>query len=262
MNTFNETSNKGEMSIKDVINFWVKNWKIIICSTFFFGGVSLGYNVFTQPHYELKLLIKIAQLPSLKSNLTYSDEKLIERPSQLIYRIKYKADLLNQAAAQHCGLSSENNPSDLLAKGIDLTPIRNIDNLIEVKVRIKENKLSESCALAIFNVIENMQEDTIQSHIIRSKEKLEDYKKKRIEIIDESKRYPDSKIHQEEILFLAENIDYLENYLNREVYRAKLIGSINSIQYPIFISNIIGILAGLFFGLFFAVVRTNFKNKN
>ncbi len=252
-----------EISQSGIICFLLESWKAILASGFVGVMVGLCFVVIIPSQYEATAQIQMAQ-NSLGAN--------VESPSLLVARHQIpSAYMLEQIKA--CGLEGENLPQESLARLTKLRPVKGVDSVVELKIRLKSREQAITCAQALSENIKASQSLIVQAYIEEAKSLLIKYSVRLQEIrAFLTKEDKSSSALAATYLANLDEIRFLTNESNRlkaivitgDTRQAKLVLPIYASDIPVSPNKVVilalGLLTGLFAGLLLILLRKAWNN--
>ncbi len=259
-----------EISIGDIINFLIGSWKSILTVGVvgFLGALSFIWVMPSQ--YEAKAHIKLTQIYAYdKSNGLV---KNLETPSSLIARFKIPS-VFTLDDASKCGFVKSKSPQEDLVKFIKILPIKDAENIIELRVRSESKEQAIACVRVIYEVIRKSQDQIMESYIEGPRTLLRRYeariKTAQSFIVDEHLVNPEKfttyLVKRNELNLLEDEMFRLELIIaSVDNHHAKIYSSIFASETPVFPNKqlilIFGLLAGLFLGPLLVLGRKAWRN--
>lgn len=257
---------KDEISVEDVINFFLESWKVILVTGLIGILGAAGFIAVMPSQYEATARIQMMQIGSV-SNTTNPLGVNLEDPNLIIARLKLPSSYeFNQVKA--CGIDQENYPNELLVGLVKLEPVKGVSSIVELKIRMQSKDHAINCAQAVFYKIRDSQNAIMKPHIEEAKVLLKKYQIRLLEaqsIIGRADKAGDAfsavyLINRDEMKFLTDESIRLNAFISSsETRQAKLVAPIYASDIPVFpkkkISLLMGLLAGLFLGVFIVMVR-------
>ena len=256
---------ENEISIKDIVDFLLESWKIILAT----GLVGLlgaaGFIVFTPSQYEATAQIQMAQIaPNNNSNPLGVN---VEDPNLLMARLKLPSSY-TEDEIKACGLQDLKLPAESLANTAKLSPVKGVSSIVELKIRLESKDQAVSCAQSLFENIRDSQNNIVKPYIEEAKALLTKYQARLAEAQSLVARADKSGsalsaaylANRDEVKFLTDESIRLNNLISAgDTRQAKLVAPIYASDIPVFpkkkISLLVGLLAGLFLGVLFVMVR-------
>ncbi len=259
---------EDEISIKDIIDFFIESWKTILLTTIL-GLLGASAYVWLTPNtYEGAMQVQMAQLASGTGNNNVSPLGInMEDPLVLIARLKMPS-IYDQANIDACSLTGKPNAPEILAKKVNSTQLKGNNSVVEVKIQDASVKQVAQCLENIFEKIRTTQNAIKEPFLNEAKQKVITYEAKLKESKSVIARADKSSsalsaaylATRDEVRQLTDEIVYLNNFIAAgESRRAKLISPIYVSDRPVspkkLIGLIIGLLAGIFLGILFAMAK-------
>lgn len=247
-----QQSANDEISLKDIIDFFRRNFKLII----FFGGVglilSILYLTIKPVIYEAKWQMQMA----LNS----------EDPVSLIQRLRMPTTY-TLMVRQRCGMPENGEFREFLDGILKLEAVKNVTGQVELKVFAPNAERAKKCAESVAELIETQQRDLIEYKLQGRDEllaMLQATLNKEIALYGGLNKYEIGSLKYiaklERISGLNTRIDNLkEELLMSQKHPAKLISPIYVPSTPVQSrTNLIvslGLLTGILMGILFASSR-------
>jgi len=262
-----------EISIKDIIDFLMEHWKTIL--GFGVAGLvaALMFAFLMPSQYEAKAQIKMAQI-GVNNNNNNNVNPLgvnIEEPALLIVRMKLPTSF-DQATIDRCGLISEKNAAEVLAKKVKLSAVKGAPSVVDLSIQAESKGLANDCVAAIFDLIKQTQKAIAEPFIIEAKSKLSEYQKRlddsRSVMLRADKSGPTLSAAylatRDEVKYLMDEVIRLQDFITSgETRMTQLTAPIYASDYPVFpkkrLTITVGLIAGLFLGLLFVMGRHAYR---
>jgi uncharacterized protein involved in exopolysaccharide biosynthesis len=229
-----------------------------------------GFILWATPLYEGVAQVQMTQMYSSGLNPVGSN---VEEPSLLIARFNLPSTY-SDIEVRECGLEGQPQAKETLAN--NLVKISNLKGLaiVELKVKHQSPKQVKTCIDAIFRLIQVTQSDVKAPFLELAHQKMSRYQKqlqsigKRLNVTDQSGNFLSASYisTRDEVNFLRGAISDLQDFIDStEAKKARLIS-------PLYVNNIAvfpnkrltlsaGLIAGLFFGILFAVGRKLIRTR-
>jgi capsular polysaccharide biosynthesis protein len=257
----------GELSLKDTIDLFIESWKLIVVTGLLGVLAAIGYLMATPNQYQATAQIQMAQLIT-GSSYTNISRVNVEDPNLLMTRLKLPTSY-SPEVIKLCGFENESFPAESLASSIKFSSVKGTASMVELKINRDSKEVALDCTQALFESIKTFQYQIIKAHVERLKALLINSETKlanvqsffyRMEKLDAAPISASYLFQLDEIRFLKEEIFRLNtNILYSDGGGAKLIAPIYVFDAPIFpkkkISLIIGLMAGIFLGLLFVILK-------
>jgi capsular polysaccharide biosynthesis protein len=267
--SFNQ-SLEDEISLKDIIDFLIENWKTILAAGILGLAASLIFVFVAPAQYEAKAQIKMAQITIKDNNLNTLGVN-IEESALLIARMKLPTSF-DPVTIDRCGLTSEKDAQNILAKLVKLSVVTGAPSVVDLSIQSSTKEQAHACVSAIFDLIKSSQKAIAEPFVIEAKSKLVEYQKR----IDDSRsvmlRADKSGAAlsaaylatRDEVKYLMDEVIRLQDFIASGNTRVtQLTAPVYAIDHPVFpkkkISVIVGLMAGLFLGLLFVMVRQAYR---
>ncbi len=262
---------EDEISLKEIINFLLESWKVIIGLIFLGLLVGSIYLTITPNQYEATAQIQMSQISS--NNGTNPLGVNIEDPNLLMARLKLPSTY-SAVELKACGLVQVRAPAETLVNMLKLTSVNGVSSTVELRVRMKSKEQALQCAEALFENIRESQNKIIKPYLDEANVILLKHQNRLREIralissIDGS-RETFSALYlsqRDEIRFLNDEIVRLNSFIVAgESRQAKLVSPVYVSEEPVFPKKkttlILGLLTGLFLGIFLMIVARLWNNS-
>ncbi len=246
-----------EISIKDIFDFLVESWKAIV-ATGLFGVVSAAaFVILTPSQYEATAKIQMAQI-SISNNNINPLGFTVEIPSLLIARYQVPTTY-TEDEIKACGLEGKKMSQEALSKLANFTPVRGVDSIVELKIRLESKEGALACAQALFEGIKESQSLIIRPYIEDAKTLLAKYQVRLKEIqVLLAKADKSSSTLSAAYLASRDEINFLNNETIRlntlitsgDTRQTKLVAPVYVSDLPVFPKKSISLVSGFFVGLF------------
>lgn len=251
-------SESDEINLKDFLAFLKRNYLFIFLCGVFGLIFSAGYLAYTPKLYESRMQLQMAQF---KSNSN------IEEPAALISRLRgitaYPIEVLAS-----CAIPEGAEMRDYLDGRIKVEVIKNVADIVEMRIKATSQELSRYCAEKIISMIVNQQINMIEQHLAGRQIQLLKYQQAMKEEINQIEKIKNPALTNfaylarlDKLSFLRTRIDELqEEAFIAYKHPAKLIAPIDVSKKPVFpkvgLVIMLGTLLGLMLGLMYTLVRT------
>ena len=255
----------GDTSVLDIKIFLKKTWKIMILSSFLGLAGAVAYIVFTPNRFEATAQIRLAQISQINPANPFGTA--LEDPGALISRMQFPTNYSSEVTSA-CGYQDKPHAALRLSKDVKLSIPKGVVNTVELGVLAHSPDLAEACVQAIFGQIVQIQERLSRAFVDEAKLKLA-ADDERIESAKKLIAKADTSGVAMSAAYLAAR-DELTYFLNDREKMLDLINSVKSrgtrLDSPIYVSDqpaapkkilsmIVGLAAGFFLGLVFALGR-------
>jgi LPS O-antigen subunit length determinant protein (WzzB/FepE family) len=262
-----------EISLKEIIDFLIESWKTIAAVGVLGLLSAVAYLFVTTSQYEATAQIRMAQIDL--GNTTNPLGMNLEDPNTLIARLKLPT-AFSEKEVHACKLEKSKFPTEALANSVvKLTPVKGVASLVELKIRGESKEGALTCAQAIFENIKDSQYDIMKPYIEEAKTLFLKYQLRLndtqsvIARADKSGQALSAAYlaNRDELKFLSDEAIRLNAIIAAgETRHTKLVSPIYAFDKPVFprktMSLILGLLAGLFLGLLYVLVRKAWRNYN
>jgi uncharacterized protein involved in exopolysaccharide biosynthesis len=276
--SFNPTPT-DEISLKDIIDFFIESWKTIVLTSLLGIVGSTVYLWVTPNQYQATAQIQMAQI-SANNNNNNSTNPLgvnIEDPTLLMARLKLPTTYLSREI-KACGFEDAKSPSEALANTAKFSAVKGVGSLIELKINSNSKEVAITCAQSLFESIKTSQNTIIKPFIEEAQELLIKYQDRLsnsqslISRADKSGAALSAAYlaNRDEVKFLSEEILRLNTFIaSADSRQAKLVSPIYVSDIPVTpkkrIALIVGLFGGLSLGLLLMIGKRAFhyyKNAN
>ncbi len=260
-----------EISIKDIVDFLVESWKAIIATGMLGVAAALTFVMVTPSQYEATAQIQMAQI-SISNNNTNPLGSNVELPSLLIARHQVPSTY-TEDEIKACGLEGKKMPQESLSKLAKFTPVKGVDSIVELKIRLESKEGALACAQALFANVKESQSLIIKPYIEEAKSLLAKYQVRLQETqalvakADKSGSALSAAYlaNRDEVKFLTDESIRLNALITSgDARQTKLVAPVYVSDLPVFpkksVSLVVGLLAGLFVGLLLVLLRKAWNN--
>lgn len=260
-----------EISIKDIVDFLVESWKAIIATGMLGVAAALTFVMVTPSQYEATAQIQMAQI-SISNNNTNPLGSNVELPSLLIARHQVPSTY-TEDEIKACGLEGKKMPQESLSKLAKFTPVKGVDSIVELKIRLESKEGALACAQALFENVKESQSLIIKPYIEEAKSLLAKYQVRLQETqalvakADKSGSALSAAYlaNRDEVKFLTDESIRLNALITSgDARQTKLVAPVYVSDLPVFpkksVSLVVGLLAGLFVGLLLVLLRKAWNN--
>ncbi len=264
-----------EISIKDIIDFLVESWKAIIATGMLGAAAALAFVMLTPSQYEATAQIQMAQISISNNNNNNNTNPLgsnVEPPSLLIARHQVPSTY-TEDEIKACGLEGKKMPQESLSKLAKFTPVKGVDSIVELKIRLESKEGALACAQALFANVKESQSLIIKPYIEEAKSLLAKYQVRLQETqalvakADKSGSALSAAYlaNRDEVKFLTDESIRLNALITSgDARQTKLVAPVYVSDLPVFpkksVSLVVGLLAGLFVGLLLVLLRKAWNN--
>ena len=266
--SYSNQAPEDEISIKDIVDFLLESWKAILATGLVGLSGAAGFIVFTPSQYEATAQIQMAQIaPNNNNNNSNPLGVNVEDPNLLMARLKLPSSY-TEDEIKACGLQDLKLPAESLAKTAKLSPVKGVSSIVELKIRLESKDQAVSCAQSLFENIRDSQNNIVKPYIEEAKALLIKYQARLAEAQSLVARADKSGsalsaaylANRDEVKFLTDESIRLNNLISAgDTRQAKLVAPIYASDIPVFpkkkISLLVGLLAGLFLGVLFVMIR-------
>ena len=262
--SFNQ-SLEDEISLKDIIDFLMESWKMILGVGLLGLLGSVGFLAVTPNQYEATAQIQMAQITANNNNNNNNNTNPlgvnVEEPSLLMARLKIPSTY-TAAEIKACGLEGQRMPAESIVAMSKFSSVKGVGSIVELKIRMESREQAIICTQALFEHIRESQNQIIKPYIEEAKVLLTKYQARLKEAQEFLTRADKSGValsaaylaNRDEIKFLTDESIRLNNFVTAgNARQAKLVSPIYASDEPAFPKKnlflTIGFLSGLFLGV-------------
>lgn len=269
-NNQSNQSLEDEISMKDIIDFLSESWKSILAVGVIGLLGALAFVWVTPSQYEATAQIRMAQIDT--GNGTNPLGVNLEDPNTLIARLKMPS-AYSPEGIKACNLANSQSPSESMVDLAKISAVKGATSIIELKIRSESKEQAVACAQGIYEGIRESQFQILKPYIEEARTVLLKYQVRLQEAQALIARADKSGsalsatylANRDELKFLSNETIRLNAFITSGDTRpAKLVSPIYASDAPVSpkkkLSLVIGLLAGLFFGLFLALARKAWRN--
>jgi len=242
-----------EISLKDVMDFFVRNRWIILGLIVAGLLLAAAYVATTEKSYEARWQLQMAA----------SESVLVETPAILIHRLRVPT-AYSVEVRQHCEMPQSGEFGDNLGGKLKTAAVKGINDFIEMKVAGSSPSQAMACAESIVAMITAQQNDLIEYHLANRRQQMAQYQRSLTEEQLQLERIRKSELvnfaylaRLEKTNWLRERIDALQDE-TRATQPAKLVVPVYAPSKPVsprvplalILGGLIGFLAGIMAALF------------
>ncbi len=262
---------EDEISLKDIIDFLMESWKMILGVGLMGLLGSVGFLAVTPNQYEAVAQIQMAQI-SVNNNNTNPLGVNVEEPGLLIARLKTPT-AYTATEIKACGLEGQKMPAESLVSMSKIFAVKGVSSVVELKIRMESREQAVVCAQALFENIRESQNQIIKPYIEEAKVLLTKYQvrlKGAQELITRADKSGAAisaayLANRDEVKFLTDESIRLNTFVTAgDARQAKLVSPIYASEAAVLpkkkITLMAGLLAGLFLGLLLVMVRKVWNN--
>lgn len=262
---------EDEISLNDIIDFFLWSWKTILCIGLLGLLGSVGFLVVTPNQYEAIAQIQMAQI-STNNNDTNPLGVNVEDPDLLMARLNLPSTY-SAIEIKACGLEGQKMPAESLVFMLRSSAVKGVDTIVELKIRMESREQAVVCARALFENIRESQNQIIKPYIEEAKSLLTKYQARLKEAQELVTRADKSGAaisaaylaNRDEVKFLTDESIRLNTFvIAGDARQAKLVSPIYASEAAVFPKKknalMVGLLAGLFLGLLLVIVRKVWNN--
>ncbi len=251
---------EDEISFKDIIDFLMESWKTILGIGLLGLLGSVGFLAVTPNQYEATTQIQMAQISA--NNTTNPLGVNVEEPKLLIARLTLPTTY-SAAEIKACGLEGQKMPGESIVAMSKFSTIKEVDSIVELKIRMNSSDEAVVCAQAIFEKIRESQNQIIKPYIEEAKVLLTKYQVRLNEAQGLLARADKSEIAlsaaylaiRDEVKFLTDESIRLNTFVTAgNARQAKLISPIYASDAAVLPKKKIALIVGLFVGLFLGLL--------
>lgn len=257
-----------ELSLKDIINFLVDSWMVIVGVGLLGLIGAIWFNISSPDKYQATIQIQMAQTFSNNVNNSLVNA---EEYSILVARLKLPSNYSIMEIVA-CGVEQAPKPYETLAYMIVPSLIKGSSSAFEIKILMESRSQLLVCANAIFEKIRGSQNLIIKPYVEDAQIRLKKYQlrlqeaKATISLADKagfalSAAYLAAR---DDVRYINDEISRLNYFIKFTDYQqAKLISPIYIPETPynrsIKVLLLVGLLAGLFLGFLLALFKRAFR---
>jgi capsular polysaccharide biosynthesis protein len=250
---------EDEISLKDIINFLIESWKIIVLSGLLGIVGSTVYLWGTPNMYQATAHIQLAQISTTNNHHLGVN---VEEPNLLILRKKSPTTYASEEI-KACSSEDTKSSSEELANSAKFSVVKGVGSLVELKINRDSKEGAIACAQALFDSIKTSQNAVIKPFINEAKDllvKYQDRLKKVLSLISiTNKSGADLSVvyfeTRDEVRFLNEEISRLNIFIaSADERQAKLISPIYASDIPVAPRKRTVLIPGFFGGLFLGLL--------
>jgi LPS O-antigen subunit length determinant protein (WzzB/FepE family) len=243
----------GEISLKDLVDFFKGNWHRIL----FYGVagllLSLAYVALSPKEYGAIWQMQMAQV----SNNNPSN---IEEPVALIERLRFSTAYPVEVQ-QKCGMPNDQDIGDYLNKKLEVQVIKNLSKVVQFKYRSNSPVQAKQCAETIMTMVLVQQRSLIEQGFAGRKMLLAQYQKSLAEEQRQLEKMKKSELgfgylaRLDKLSGLRTRIDTLQEEISlSQMHPTQLIAPIYVPSKPISPKIELVLLLGISFGLILGVL--------
>ena len=257
--SFQDARNNPEISLRDILTFLTRWYKLILLMGILGVVATYGYLLILPKQYQSSARILFQQRGEI-INKNINIEYLVP----LVVRLTNNQIDNTAEIANVCDLEKNKYAQVFLSKSVELTIPKGMSNFVELETMGSSPDASFNCAQAVFNLIKTTQFQVMQPLIEDAKVRLLNYQERLANLKDKVTKPDMSELSlignyllNQEIHFLLIQISALEIVVaSNENNMTYLVG-------PIYVSNdpivtkynvpLAGLISGLFLGLLIAL---------
>lgn len=259
-----QPSSSDEIALKDIVDFFRLNQRLIVIWLVVGLLLSTAYILVAPKKYEVKWQIHMAQsVTSNGSGISYSN---IEEPSAVLQRLRFPS-AYPHAVEVSCGVSQEDEVGEYLDGALDVQAVKNVAAAVEMKFRARSVEVAKQCAEAILSMVVEQQAALIEERLVGRREQLSRYQKA---LLGEQRQLEQMKKKDLSNFAYLSKLDQLSLLRSRvEAFQEEVFLSTKypaKLTAPILVSNkpispklglvmFFGVLFGFMFGMFHALIR-------
>ncbi|GEM_PF-1995045 len=259
-----------EISLKDVVGFFIRNQRLIV----FFGVAGLlfstAYILLAPKKYEARWQMEMSQFTNTNANTSTSN---IEDPAALIQRLRFSSSY-PAAVQQSCGISKDGELGEYLGGALEVQIISSLDKAVGMKLRARSDTLARQCAEAIVAMIVVQQQGLIDERLAGRKELLLQYQQALLEEKQQLDEIKNTEFANFAYLAKLDKLSWLRtriDALNEEAYLSKkhpakltfpMIVSSKPVSPRVGLALLFGVSLGLILGVLSALVRDKWRRES
>jgi uncharacterized protein involved in exopolysaccharide biosynthesis len=264
MQTSNQQSTDDDVTLKEILDILKRNSRLIMLFSIVGLLIATSYVVLTPKRYEAILQVQMAELVSTNTNTNTNTNINAEDPAALIERLRLPTTY-PKMVLKSCGVSYDDiERRDYFGGALEIKPIKNATNVVEMKVRASNPDLAKQCAVSIMDMIVEQQRALIRERLAGRKEQLALYQNtlqtelKQLEAINIKNIVNIAYLARlDKMTSLRSHIDTLqEEDLLSQMHPAKLVAPVFVPDKPISPKVSLALTLGLSLGLMLGVLYT------
>lgn len=260
----NEKTANIQISLKDIVDFLMRNLRLIVIGGLVGLFFSAAYVVLSPKSYEARWEFQMAQFVSSSSSGNSSINS--EESAALVQRLRIPT-AYPVALQQICGVHQDGDLKDYLDGKLKIEPVKNVSNAVDMKVTARSPDQARQCAEAIVTMITAQQHDLIEERLAGRQDQLQQYQKALSEEQGQLETIQKTELGNfgylaklDKLSWLRTRIDALrEEVLLSQKHPAKLLVPVFVPSKPVspnvVFALVLGILLGLLLGVLLAFVR-------
>ena len=260
MQNENSQTASDEISLKDIVDFLKRNWKLIVLCGVAGLLISSAYIIRAPKNYEARWQMQMAQFNNSNS----------EEPVALIERLR-SSTTYPVEVQQHCGMPENGEFGDYLNKKLEVQVIKNLTKAVQFKFRAANPEQAKQCAEAIVAMVMAQQRSLIEESLAGRHAQLAQYQLALTEEQRQLEKIKKSELGNfgylaklDKLSWLRTRIDALqEEALLSQKRPAKLIAPIYAPSKPILprlgLVLLLGLSLGLMLGMLYALGREGLR---
>lgn len=262
---FNQPS-EDEVSLNDIIDFFLESWKIIIGFGLLGLLGSLGFLVVTPNQYQATAQIQMAQISANNNNNNNNNAGLlgvnIEEPNLLMVRLKLPTTY-SATEIQACGLENQKMPTESIVAMSKFSVVKGVNSIVELKIQRESKEQAVICAQALFENIRESQNKIIKPYIEEAKvllAKNQNRLKEAQELVTRADKSGAALsaaylANRDEVKYLTDENIRLNTFVTAgDARQTKLVSPIYASDAPIFPKKEMALIAGFLLGLFLGLL--------
>lgn len=245
-----------EISLKDIVDFLKRNWKLIVFCGVTGLLISSAYVILAPKKYEARWQMQMAQFSNTN----------IEEPVALIERLR-SPTAYPVEVRQHCGMPENGEFGDYLNNKLEVQVIKNLTKRVQFKFRAANHEQAKQCAETIVAMVMAQQRSLIEESLAGRQVQLAQYQ---LALTEEQKQLEKIKKSDlgnfgylaklDKLSWLRTRIDALqEEALLSQMHPAKLMAPIYAPSKPIphktGLVLLLGMSLGFMLGVLYALGR-------
>ncbi len=166
------TISEDEISLKDINDFLVESWKVIVLGGFIGGLLGLGYGLMAPAKYQATANIQVAKVAGTD----------VETPTQLVEKLKMPM-YYSQKTYVACNVMDKLEPGEVLAKTLKPTLLK-VAPIITISYRDESRDVAQKCLGSVLDDVRSSHNllarpifESKSNHLINLKSKLESAEK-------------------------------------------------------------------------------------
>lgn len=261
-----QSSSSEEIALKDIVDFFRLNQRLIVIWLVGVVLLSVAYFLMAPKKYEVKWQIHMAQSVASNRDSSGISFNSIEEPSALVQRLRFPS-IYPATVGISCGMSQDDDIGEYLDGALDVQAVKGVAAAVEMKFRARSVDVARQCAEAIVSMVVEQQAALIEERLVGRREQLSRYQKA---LLDEQRQLEQMKKKDLSNFAYLSKLDQLSLLRSRvEAFQEEIFLSTKhpaKLTAPILVSNkpispklslvmFFGVLFGFMFGMIHALIR-------